>query len=75
MPSDLRIITRYDILGPPNGCDGPCEGTGWVPLQRGETDPILARLWQQAEEREHSDDGWHFVACPKCTPPDLLVDA
>ena len=64
----LIITDRYDALGPPNGCPGPCEGTGWVPVRETDPDPTLARLWGQAEAESGSADGWHLVPCPECQP-------
>lgn len=64
----LVFADRYTDLGPPNGCAGPCEGTGVVPVTRAEQDPALALLWARAEAEHPSDDGWHFVACPDCNP-------
>jgi hypothetical protein len=29
--ADFEFTCRYDVLGPPNGCRGACEGTGWIP--------------------------------------------
>lgn len=31
-----------------------------------EKDPALIRLWVEAEKKEKSDDGYHFVKCPIC---------
>jgi hypothetical protein len=31
-----------------------------------ETDPELIRQWRIAEALDPSDDGWHFVTCPRC---------
>lgn len=28
----IEFVDRYTAMGPPNGCKGPCEGTGWVPV-------------------------------------------
>jgi len=63
-----KFISRYDVLGPPNGCGGDCEGTSLVPVFRDEVDPIYRRLWTVAEIRHATDDGWHFVPCPECNP-------
>jgi hypothetical protein len=67
----MEFTDRYQALGipypdPETVCKGDCEGTGYVPVAELETDPVLARLWQEAEEAEPSDDGWHFVICPTC---------
>jgi len=68
--SGIEFTSRYDVLGPPNGCDGDCEGTGWIPVRESDTDPTLAALWQAAHAKPHGEpcDGWHFVPCPKCHP-------
>src|SRR3990167_6275170 len=67
----LILTSRYSVLGPPNGCRGRGEGTGWVPV------PKRAKatrqfnwpaLWAKArkEAGRHRCDGWHFVRCPMC---------
>lgn len=63
---EFEFTSRYDALGPPNGCTGDCEGTGWVPTQTG--DPAYQALWDAAHAKPHSEpcDGWHFVRCPQC---------
>ena len=67
----IVFTDRYQALGIPypeaeTMCLGQCEGTGMVPISRGETDPVFMRLWREAEAKEPSDDGWHFVKCPDC---------
>jgi len=62
---------RYDALGidhpdPKTVCDGQCEGTGIVPVGSGEADPVFKKLWDEAEAKEHAEDGTHFVKCPDC---------
>jgi len=47
-------------------CRGACEGTGLVAIRAQETDPTWKKLWDEAEEAEHTVDGWHFVKCPEC---------
>jgi hypothetical protein len=63
-------------------CEGHCEGMGCVPIydKRGdpkasdpghaslesEVEPRFVKLWEEAEAREPTDDGWHFVVCPDC---------
>jgi hypothetical protein len=48
-------------------CRGQCEGTGMVPVKlREETDQRFVSLWHEAEAKEPTDDGWHFVRCPDC---------
>jgi len=39
------------------------EGTGWIPTQR---DGTYDALWDAAEAKSPSDDGYHFVKCPDC---------
>ena len=63
---DFVFTSRYDALGPPNGCDGQCEGTGFVPIHADETDPEWKAVWDESEKENPTDDGWHFVRCPKC---------
>lgn len=40
--SEIEFTSRYDVLGPPNGCRGACEGTGFIPHFEGSlaTSPI-----------------------------------
>lgn len=64
---------------PATMCKGPCEGTGLVPVQRprdgdlfvapdpdAKMEEELMRRWEEAESKNPSDDGWHFVTCPTC---------
>lgn len=30
-----EFVSRYDALGPPNGCRSDCEGTGVIPMHGG----------------------------------------
>ena len=68
----IEFTDRYDALGiplpdPKTICLGQCEGTGFVPINGdGEDDEAFRKLWQEAEAKEPSDDGWHFVTCPTC---------
>ena len=82
MSAEIELVDRYSFLGPPSGCPGPCEGTGWVPVYcafadmsrlsderfpyKSERDPELRRRWLEADRRGPSRDGWHFVKCPLC---------
>jgi len=61
----IIITDRYSVL-PYNGCESDCEGTGYIPVKSDESDPVLKKLWDEAELKNHSGDGWHFVVCPKC---------
>jgi hypothetical protein len=81
-PEIPEYSDRYTALGiEPTDCDGPCEGTGVVPVwmppaepevgslaSMPEDDPVLIDLWRKAEEKSPAKDGWHFVPCPKCDP-------
>jgi hypothetical protein len=69
--NDNEFTDRYQALGipypdPETMCKGECEGTGWVPIDENETDPVFLALWQEAEAKLPTDDGWHFVKCPDC---------
>jgi len=62
---------RYTSLGikvpdPELVCTGCCEGIGFVPVFKNDKDPALKELWDKAETKNISDDGYHFVVCPKC---------
>src|SRR5260221_237340 len=77
---EMEFTDRYKALGipypdPETTCKGPCEGTGFVPIKAGESDPVYRALWQEAhlnhctpfqEMREGKCDGWHFVRCQDC---------
>lgn len=67
----IEFTDRYQALGipypdPDTMCAGQCEGTGWVPIHKSETDERFLSLWDEAEKKEAADDGWHFVKCPDC---------
>lgn len=47
-------------------CEGQCEGTGVVPIYKNDENDIFRKLWIEAEEKEHAEDGCHFVKCPDC---------
>lgn len=85
---EMEFTSRYDVLGPPNGCKGDCEGTGFIPHfqrsyntspravvanERDDEPPIYRVLWYLAEAKQASDDGWHFLSCPTCRSDDPLV--
>ena len=68
--NEFNFTDRYQALGIPypnveTMCLGQCEGTGWVPIFRGDKAPWDA-LWLEAEAKEPAEDGWHFVKCPDC---------
>ena len=44
-----------------------------VGTMEGETDPSLIELWEKAELRLPSFDGWHFVRCPECKGTGLRI--
>lgn len=74
----VEFTDRYQAMGlpypnPNTMCLGQCEGMGWVPVHCDDTDPVFAALWRQAEQKQHADDGWHFVKCPECNGTGLRV--
>ena len=71
MSDEMEFTDRYQALGipypdPKTMCHGDCEGTGWLPIDRDETDSELQAMWREAEAIKPTDDGWHFVKCPEC---------
>ena len=81
MSEQLNYVDRYTALGIPypdtaTVCKGECEGIGFVPIQGGPSRSGLRvegnleepwrSLWLEAEKKQPSDDGWHFVKCPDC---------
>lgn len=67
----MEFTDRYKAAGipypdPETMCPGDCEGMGVVPISSDEKDPVYRALWQAAEAKEPTDDGWHFVKCPTC---------
>jgi hypothetical protein len=71
--SEIEWTDRYHALGIPDPelaamCDGPCEGTGWVPVYSDEADPRYAALWQEAEAKAPTGEagGGHLVDCLDC---------
>lgn len=68
----MEFTDRYQALGipypdPATMCKGDCEATGYVPIKSDTDDPVYRRLWDEAEAVEPTDDGWHFVVCPRCS--------
>jgi hypothetical protein len=68
---ELEFTDRYQALGipypnPKTMCKGDCEGTGWVPIFENDDNPVYKRLWKEAEAQKPTDDGSHFVVCPRC---------
>lgn len=60
-------------------CHGQCEGIGLVPIYleefdpnpictpiEKEADPVFIALFMEEEDKNPTDDGWHFVKCPEC---------
>jgi hypothetical protein len=71
LSSDIEFTDRYDALGipcpdPETCCKGRCEGTGFAPVHKDDTEEPWCTLYREAEEKEPSDDGYHFVKCPDC---------
>jgi len=67
---DIVFTNRYEALGiplpdPATMCPGNCEGIGLVPTKLSDEEPWRS-LWLEAEAKEPTDDGWHFVECPTC---------
>lgn len=67
----MEFTDRYQALGIPypeeeTMCLGQCEGTGRVPVAKDDMEEPFHRLWIEAEAKNPSDDGWHFVKCPDC---------
>lgn len=66
----IEYSDRYTATGiTPNGCDGPCEGMGTVPVTADDEDPALAARWREKDAQGPADEiGYHFVPCPTCRP-------
>ena len=76
---DLLEMPQPDIKAM---CQGQCEGTGMVPVFRNEgkinvegarvpdaendAEGPWRDLWDEAEAKSPSGDGWQFVKCPSC---------
>ena len=52
---------------PETVCKGPCDGMGCFPVYKNATKPAHIVLWEKAEYKKSSKDGWHFVKCPDCS--------
>lgn len=73
---EFEFTDRYKALGipqpdPKTMCEGQCEGTGFVPhykdgVLKTADDEVYDKLWDEAELKKPSKDGWHFVKCPDC---------
>lgn len=66
-----QFTNRYEALGIPlpdheTMCPGQCKGTGHVPIHQDDPDEPWATLWREAEAKEPTNDGWHFVRCSDC---------
>ena len=69
--AQIEFSDRYSAAGKPypdpkTVCPGQCEGMGVVPISEDETEEPWRALWLEAERKEPSGDGWHFVKCPTC---------
>jgi hypothetical protein len=74
------FYSRYEAMGiplpnPDTMCDGECEGTGVVPIDKDCTEEPYRTLWLEAEAKKPTDDGFHFVACPTCQGTGKKSDA
>lgn len=76
---DRYSACGMDLPDPKTMCKGQCEGMGCVPtgppegyVKEGklccpsDNEEPWRTLWLEAEEKEPSEDGWHFVTCPDC---------
>jgi hypothetical protein len=68
---NIEFTDRYKALGIPypdvnTMCEGQCEGTGFVPIEKDDMEEPFHSLWLEAEKKHVSEDGWHFVKCPDC---------
>jgi len=71
--TEIEIVDRYSALGIPRPgddcCKGQCEGTGFVPIHRdheNDEEGPWHDLWLECEKESPTDDGYHFVTCPRC---------
>lgn len=66
MEKELEFVDRYagNYPDPKTICKGDCEGMGLVPIKK--DDPGYEQKWQEAESKNPSDDGYHFVTCNDC---------
>jgi hypothetical protein len=55
-------------------CKGDCEGMGFVPVKAPATNSAYYNKWQEAEAKEHAEDGWHFVQCNDCNGTGKRMD-
>ena len=68
----MEFTDRYQALGipypdPATVCEGQCEGTGYVPVRKDDENKVFLQLWLEAEVKQKSDNGCHFVRCPDCS--------
>lgn len=70
LDGNIEVTNRYGSLenmpDPDTICLGQCEGMGCIPVRHSTNDPELRRIWEEAEKKNQSDDGYHFVTCPTC---------
>jgi len=66
--SDIEYSDRYGGVYPDidTCCNGLCEGMGVIPVHKNDSDEAFRKLWKEAEAENPSDDGVHFISCPKC---------
>ena len=69
--AEFEFKDRYKALGipypdPATTCMGDCEGTGVVPVHEDDPDDRYFQAWRDAEAKQPSEDGYHFLICPDC---------
>jgi hypothetical protein len=72
--SEFEFTDRYQALGIPypnreTMCLNQCEGTGFVPVNKDDKNDDEGSwhdLWVEAEAKNPTEDGYHFVRCPAC---------
>ena len=64
----IKFTDRYNdrYPDPELMCLGQCDGMGCFPVNKNDKNPDYQRLWDEAEKKKPSDDGWHIVRCPDC---------
>jgi hypothetical protein len=77
MKTQIEFTDRYGGRTPSwlRSCHGDCEAMGVVPVSNpladlqvdhGPHKYYYVDKWWDAENKEHAEDGWHFVKCPEC---------
>lgn len=66
--TEIEITSRYGNRVPSllRVCREECEGMGCVPIKSDNMEHPWRTLWLEAEAKEPTDDGYHFVKCPYC---------